>query len=173
MATPARKTPAKKPIAKKTPAKKAVTKTTTIDNKIETKVDEVVTMANTAAKHVTEKTEKILWEAEKVLEENNENLWAASAYVFFLIPFLGKKTSLTMYHAMQWVWYTAAALWINIITNILHLRVLKWLISLVLLIVWIILIVSALRKEKKETVHLYTLGKKIIEFLKLEQYFSL
>lgn len=60
MATPARKTPAKKPIAKKTPAKKAVTKTTTIDNKIETKVDEVVTMANTAAKHVTEKTEKML-----------------------------------------------------------------------------------------------------------------
>ena len=104
MATPARKPSAKKPSAKK-PLNKTVKKVETVGSK----VDEAIDMVDTAV-------HKTVAKAHTVMEnKDNENLWAASAYIFFLIPFLGKKTSLTMYHATQSLGYTIAGIGVNII----------------------------------------------------------
>lgn len=157
-------TTTKKPtVVKKTPTKTPVSKTKT-----------KTTTTKTAAP-VVEKELDIVVPSTKTIpsSDNNEQLWAASAYIFFLLPLFGKKTSLTMYHATQGLGYLVGMIAVNIITNILQLRILGGLISLILFIVWAILIISALRKEQTETIHLHTLGIKVIEFLKLQQYFSL
>jgi uncharacterized membrane protein len=161
MATPARKPSAKKPSAKK-PLNSTVKKVETVG----TKVDEAIDMVDTAV-------HKTVAKAHTVMEnKDNENLWAASAYIFFLIPFLGKKTPLTMYHATQSLGYTIAGIGVNIITNVLHLRILSGIISLALLVVWILLLISAFKKEQRETLSLYALGNKVVELLGLGSYFK-
>jgi len=160
-------TPTRKPSAKKTAAKKPLNKTVKKADTVGTKVDEAIDMVDTAIHNTVTKAQTAM------TDKDNESFWAASAYIFFLIPFLGKKTSLTMYHATQSLGYTIAGIGVNIIINILHLRILSGIISIALLVIWGLLLIAAFKKEQRETLSLYTLGTKVIELLGLGDYFKI